>query len=181
MFESRSRHHYRGIVMNRDHITTRRDRMSDKYLSVHEQLRSEISGEVDDEVFPVCFSVPGRVIPKERPRVVRGRAYTPARTQKMERGIATLARAAMGSIRASYGPIVATVAISVKRPKSWGVAKCRLTPYPTNERSDLDNVAKTILDACNGIVYVDDHQIIGLHVTRQFSDDEWAEITFSRP
>ena len=33
-------------------------------------------------------------------------------------------------------------------------------------RPDLDNLAKTILDGCNGIVYADDAQIIELTVSK---------------
>jgi Holliday junction resolvase RusA-like endonuclease len=40
--------------------------------------------------------------------------------------------------------------------------------WPTT-RIDLDNVTKAILDACNGIVYKDDAQIVRLHAVKQYA------------
>jgi Holliday junction resolvase RusA-like endonuclease len=39
-------------------------------------------------------------------------------------------------------------------------------------RVDLDNLSKAILDACNGIVWVDDKQIIDLHLTKRTGQEK---------
>lgn len=42
------------------------------------------------------------------------------------------------------------------------------------KRRDLDNVAKLVCDALTGAAYVDDKQIVDLHVTRGFGGNELA-------
>ena len=43
-------------------------------------------------------------------------------------------------------------------------------------KPDIDNLSKSILDACNGIIYKDDSQIVGLNATKYYSDSPGAEI-----
>ena len=44
------------------------------------------------------------------------------------------------------------------------------TLYPI-VKPDIDNVAKAILDALNGVVYKDDNQIVELHIKKLYSDE----------
>lgn len=43
-------------------------------------------------------------------------------------------------------------------------------------KPDVDNVAKSILDALNGIVYVDDKQIIELDIKKIYAETSWTEV-----
>lgn len=43
--------------------------------------------------------------------------------------------------------------------------------HPT-KKPDLDNVAKIILDALNGIAYKDDSQVVRLHIEKEYADDD---------
>jgi Holliday junction resolvase RusA-like endonuclease len=36
------------------------------------------------------------------------------------------------------------------------------------KKMDIDNVCKCVLDAMNGIVYVDDRQVVSLHATKRY-------------
>jgi Holliday junction resolvase RusA-like endonuclease len=47
--------------------------------------------------------------------------------------------------------------------------------YP-KVKPDLDNVAKAVLDAINGIVYVDDAQVINLVATKRYATDPRVEV-----
>ncbi len=38
--------------------------------------------------------------------------------------------------------------------------------YRPQKRGDIDNVAKCLLDACNGLLWLDDSQIVDLHLLR---------------
>ena len=97
----------------------------------------------------VEFMIPGSPVPKERPRVVKGHAYTPKRTSDAEAAVrnrALLARARW----ASEAPIRLV---------------CRF--YRGDARAcDLDNLSKLIQDALNGITYRDDKQIVILSATK---------------
>jgi Holliday junction resolvase RusA-like endonuclease len=43
---------------------------------------------------------------------------------------------------------------------------------PVTVRTDIDNVAKAILDACNGLVYLDDRQVVGLVAVKKWGEVE---------
>ena len=49
-----------------------------------------------------------------------------------------------------------------KHPKKDGVNRI---PYP--KKSDLDNFAKAVMDACSGILYDDDRQITSCYLTKE--------------
>lgn len=85
---------------------------------------------------------------KERPRVVRGRAYTPRTTSDAETSIAWQARQI------------------IRRPLSDPVAVSITFRLPDRRRRDLDNLAKTVLDALNGVAWADDSQIHTLHLRK---------------
>ena len=43
-------------------------------------------------------------------------------------------------------------------------------------KPDVDNVAKSILDALNGIIYLDDKQIIELNIKKIYAETSWTEV-----
>ena len=48
--------------------------------------------------------------------------------------------------------------------------------YACLKHKDLDNIAKNILDGLNGIAYDDDKQIVDLHITKSYDDQERVEV-----
>lgn len=118
----------------------------------------------------VQFIVPGEPQGKGRPRFGNGRTYTPAKTIEYERRIATRAAEAM-PCPATELPVHVRVDAYKGIPKSWTRAK-RIRAMDGQEipgKPDLDNVAKAVLDALNGVVYADDVQVTRLVVTKQYS------------
>lgn len=96
----------------------------------------------------MIFTIPGKPVPKARARTVskggRTWSFTPAKTQKHEnliRFLATVQRQAQ------------------KLPISGGRFILKVTCYGAHPRSDWDNLGKTVSDALNGIVWVDDSQV----------------------
>lgn len=65
-------------------------------------------------------------------------------------------------------------------PVSWAKEKQEMARtdaiYPT-ARPDLDNLAKSILDACNGVIYKDDAQIVDLITHKRYDDSPRVEVT----
>jgi Holliday junction resolvase RusA-like endonuclease len=45
------------------------------------------------------------------------------------------------------------------------------------KKPDFDNIAKIISDACNGIVYKDDAQIVHAVIAKRWSHDEHVDVT----
>lgn len=60
-------------------------------------------------------------------------------------------------------------------PKSWSKAKKESVRYKTS-KPDLDNLAKTVLDALNGIAFVDDSQVVDLRLSKVYADKEGTNI-----
>ena len=90
------------------------------------------------------FTVPGNPVPKSRPRVVKGHTYTPMATKRAEQWIAMHARKA-------------------RVLKTDGQVKLSVSFYRESAHAcDLDNLAKTVCDALNGIAWKDDRQIVWL-------------------
>jgi Holliday junction resolvase RusA-like endonuclease len=69
------------------------------------------------------------------------------------------------------GPCSVHIVARMEIPKSWPKKKQALAE--SNEISpgkpDLDNIAKTVLDALNGVCYEDDAQVVILSVTKCYS------------
>lgn len=99
---------------------------------------------------------PGDPATKRRPRLGRGgNTYTPAETRAAED--------ALGWTLKLHG--------FRGEPDEHGqyVVACRFYTR-TRRRSDLDNMIKLVLDACNGIVWADDHQVVELAASVRRSD-----------
>lgn len=79
--------------------------------------------------------------------------------------------------------LVITIIFRMKRPKSHFVnnkpgpgrlkkkAPSRLSPI----RTDVDNLAKFVLDSMNGVLYEDDRQITSIHATKLLDDVDLCE------
>ncbi|MDD3655055.1 MAG: RusA family crossover junction endodeoxyribonuclease [Desulfotomaculaceae bacterium] len=98
----------------------------------------------------VKITVPGRPVPKGRPRLgVRGRKafiYTPPATREYEKLVGWVAKSA--GCRPVEGPVSVALSVYVKG------------------RLDADNIAKSILDGLNGVAYEDDDQVVELLVRK---------------
>ena len=116
--------------------------------------------------------LPGQPVGKGRPRFGGGRAYTPKKTKDYEQLLAAAARFEMDQARleATELPCKMLILAQFAIPKSW--AKWRQQAAQLGEytpgRPDIDNVAKAVLDAFNGIVYVDDAQVFDLQVKKTY-------------
>ena len=99
------------------------------------------------------ITISGSPVPKARARVVNGHAYTPAATLAYARRVTWAARETL----AEYEPMA--------RLSLWK-APLKITCWfymPNKRRADLDNLQKAIFDACNGVVFNDDTQIVEAH------------------
>lgn len=120
------------------------------------------------------FTVPGEPKGKGRPRFTRqGRAYTPAKTVEYEQLIAGQAKGAMLAHPGGPTQLPVEVRVDIHKgvPASWSKARRTraLDALEIPGKPDLDNVAKAVLDAMNGVVYVDDVQVVRLLVTKAYS------------
>lgn len=62
-----------------------------------------------------------------------------------------------------------------------GPVRVEIDIYLKGQRAgDVDNYAKSILDGCNGLIWVDDRQVVELHVYRHIGRPERAEVKVTK-
>lgn len=131
----------------------------------------------------ISFTIPGAPVGKGRPRFAkRGNfvtTYTPKETASYENLVKVLAMQEMGSNQPTSSPVNVFIDIAICPPVSWSKKKraqaLNAEIYPTG-KPDIDNVAKGILDAMNGVVYLDDKQAIGLMVRKFYRESDYAVV-----
>ena len=126
------------------------------------------------------FTIPGKSIPKARPRatMISGKAlvYTPTQTKQFEKYVKLVA-AQHAPRELLTGALEVQLDFFLPRPKSLPIK----IKYHT-KKPDIDNLAKSVLDAMEGIIYVNDAQVISLLVTKDYGAplckvrvEEWAK------
>lgn len=131
----------------------------------------------------ITFTVDGPAVPKQRPRISRGRAYTPKRTKDYEGRVLQEFRSSYQGFYPAFGkdvPVWICISIYQEIPKSWSKKKRARAEageiFPLGRNGDIDNVAKSILDALNGFAYEDDCQVVRLTVSKEYGSDARAEV-----
>lgn len=114
------------------------------------------------------FWVYGPVVGKARPRVTRNGRFTPKSTVEAEARVAAAARAALpeGAGQPLFGrrqPVAVGVTVWRPLPKSRPKG---VEGEPDTYKPDLDNVAKLVMDAMQGVVLEDDAQVTRLYVAK---------------
>lgn len=125
----------------------------------------------------ITITIPGEARGKGRPRFAkRGKfvkTYTDAKTVSYENLVAYAGAEAMRGEALIQGPVHVTMNVQVGVPRSWSKKKTAAAlageVRPTT-KPDLDNVIKAIMDALNGVVWQDDKQVVGLSVTKYYSE-----------
>lgn len=119
-------------------------------------------------------------VPKGRPRVTRsGHTFTPERTKEWEDRVAWEYKKAIAEGRAksfdATEPVRAFLGFYFKIPTSYTQKRrkaCQDGSDAFIKHPDIDNLAKAILDALNGIAYEDDRQVVDLHCVKGYSDSD---------
>jgi len=134
----------------------------------------------------IRFFVPGQPVGKGRPRAAaRGRhvrLYTPEKTVTYESLVATAAHGAMQGRPPIQGACIAQMVIRQMVPLSWSAKK--RTQALSGEirpakKPDIDNVVKALFDAMNGVVWVDDVQVVNVSALKVYSETPGVVIEVS--
>ena len=119
------------------------------------------------------FTIPGQPTGKGRPRFGNGRTFTDGATVRAESDVLACWQAA-GEPRLD-GPVALRVALIVERPKghfrSDGVslsAEGARHLLPDNQKPDVDNALKLVMDGLNRRAWRDDVQVVDVYVTRSW-------------
>jgi Holliday junction resolvase RusA-like endonuclease len=124
----------------------------------------------------IHFQVEGDPKGKGRPRFSRVGSFTKVYTDKQTLGyeakIAHFAKQAMGTSEPLKTPVSVFLYVRLPIPQSYPKKRreaCLNGSELPCKKPDIDNIAKTYLDAMNGVIFVDDTQVIDLHVKKLYS------------
>lgn len=129
----------------------------------------------------MTFTIPGRPVPKARPRVVNGHAYTPQKTADYENTVRWCYKAAAGGAAPISTPCTVEMVFRFPIPAS---ARRKTMPDkiragdPYTSRPDADNLAKAILDALNGLAFADDALVVSITARKEYGEPG-AEVTIT--
>jgi Holliday junction resolvase RusA-like endonuclease len=137
------------------------------------------------------FVVPGKPVPKARPRFHRatGRVYTPAKSAKYEKAVGAAAFHASRwaqhdekSWARRAEPWPEPNLCARERPRrTKAAARCQCAWcastfavglrifLPDRRARDIDNIAKAVLDGCTGVLWRDDKQVTSSSQSSQLS------------
>lgn len=122
------------------------------------------------------FKIPGKVQAKQRPRLSKGRIYTPQPTVNYEGYVKWCYSdyANQYGLKPIQSAIRAEIEVFISIPKSDSKNKKELKlsgKIRPTLKPDNDNIAKSVLDALNGLAYVDDKQIVELEVDKYYGEE----------
>lgn len=129
---------------------------------------------------PVEFTVDGRPKGKARHRTTRtGRTFTPKETVAAERAVGFAYRAAARARPIMTGAVRLSVEAVFGVPKSWN-KKLRDAALAGDlgytGKPDADNILKLVMDALNGVAWVDDAQVHPERPVRRYGEPERVEV-----
>jgi Holliday junction resolvase RusA-like endonuclease len=133
--------------------------------------------------FMLQFHIDAEPVPKGRPKFsqVGGfmRAYTPKKTSDYESIVRATAQQAMGPTDLLETAVGVYLYIRLPIPQSHSKKRkeaCLSGQEKPIKKPDIDNLAKSILDGMNGVIWKDDSQIVSLHVTKVYSSGSGVDV-----
>ena len=106
------------------------------------------------------FFVQGKPVPDARSRTRGGQHYTPARVRQWRETV-LLAWFQAQDCESFEGPVCLVLGFA----------------FTDKRKRDLDNLAKAVMDALNGAAWLDDSQIVDLHIRKSHTDNaEWEGV-----
>ena len=137
------------------------------------------TGRVNVKKFNI--TIPITPVPKARPRFTRyGHTYTPKKTADYEKAIAEYWRQATnGFMYDKEQALIVNLVFGIPIPKSTSKSKTELmangTIRPT-KKPDVDNLAKAVMDALNGVAWVDDSQVVRVSIYKEYAKEPYVYI-----
>ena len=122
----------------------------------------------------IIIDFPGIPKAKERPRFSRRsrRPYTPPQTAAYEQSLGWASKLAMKGKAPLQGSLAVSVDAHFPVPQSWSKrdrAAALIGEIRPKGKPDSDNLLKTAGDALNGIVWLDDAQIVDADIHKYYS------------
>lgn len=130
--------------------------------------------------FMVQFHVDGPVVPKARPRMTRkGVMYSDLKTVHYEAKIRNEAVRVMANSEPLETPVAVYLYFRLPVPESYSKKRLEacLSGFETpTKKPDIDNLAKSVLDGMNGTIFLDDKQVVSLHLKKVYATEPGVDI-----
>lgn len=133
----------------------------------------------------IHFKIEGRPQPQGRPRAVRMgagvRMYDPPKSKAYKQMVAAKVRSYMkiNGIQTITEPLAVHLNFYFTPPKSYTKKKLKLIEegklYYT-KLPDADNLAKSVLDSCNKLLFKDDAQIVSLTSSKHYGKEDYVDV-----
>lgn len=122
----------------------------------------------------VIFTIEGTPQTNARARHGKGRTFTPNATRLARREVVEAFQEAAEGWIPHEGPVKLMITIRHATPPKdlWDGRFCKKKP-------DVDNVAKLVADALNGVAYLDDAQIVLMRVEKHFAVTSGVDVGIS--
>ena len=133
----------------------------------------------------IHFVIEGRPQPQGRPRAVRMgkgvRMYDPPKSKAYKQMVAAKVRSYMkiNGIQTITEPLAVHLNFYFTTPKSYSKKRIRAIEAKEElftKKPDLDNLAKSILDSCNNLLFKDDSQIVGLTIGKHYGHEDYVDV-----
>ena len=133
----------------------------------------------------IHFKIEGRAQPQGRPRAVRMgkgvRMYDPPKSKAYKQMVSARVRSYMkiNGIQTITEPLAIHLNFYFTPPKSYSKKRIRAIEAKEElftKKPDLDNLAKSILDSCNNLLFKDDSQIVGLTIGKHYGHEDYVDV-----
>lgn len=127
------------------------------------------------------FEVEGKIVGKERPRVNMntGMVYTPGKTKDYEFLVQQYFKMKYPRVQEIQGRVSVEIIAYMSIPKATSKKNRELmlnNEISPTKKPDVDNIAKSILDAMNRYIIHDDNQVSKITVEKRYGEVEKAYI-----
>lgn len=120
----------------------------------------------------IWLRIPGMIVGKGRPRVTYHGTYTDAKTKNYENYVKWLYRREYQEPPTDEAVKVVILVTEVPAKSLTKKKRAEVTSHPPMKKPDIDNIAKIILDALNGIAWIDDKQVYALEISKIWGAEE---------
>ena len=133
----------------------------------------------------IHFKIEGKPVPQGRPRAVRMgagvRMYDPPKSKVYKQMVAAKVCSYMkiNGIQTITEPLAVHLNFYFTPPKSYSKKRIRAIEAKEElftKKPDVDNLAKSILDSCNNLLFKDDSQIIGLTIGKHYGHKDYVDV-----
>ena len=133
----------------------------------------------------IHFKIEGPGVPQGRPIAVRMgagvRMYDPPKSKAYKQMVAAKVRSYMkiNDIEMLEDPIIVHLNFYFKPPKSYTKKKLKLIEEGKllyTKLPDADNLAKSVLDSCNKLLFKDDAQIVSLTSSKHYGKEDYVDV-----